>query len=74
MFPLNFKKGLNVFLTSNARTYFERECPDSETVNVLILKGLSHEIFGPVSWPVWIHQGLIKNRFWFSDFKEAPLI
>jgi hypothetical protein len=29
------------------------------------LKGLSHEIFGPVYWPVWMHKGLNKNRFWF---------
>jgi hypothetical protein len=36
-----------------------------------ILKGLSHEIFGPVYWPVWIHLGLNKNRFWFINFKEA---
>jgi hypothetical protein len=40
----------------------------------LCLKGLSHEIFGPVYWPVWIHIGLNKNRFWFLNFKEAPSI
>ncbi len=34
------------------------------------LKGLSHEIFGPVSWPVCLN----KNRFWFLNFKEAPSI
>jgi hypothetical protein len=33
------------------------------------LKGLSHEIFGPVCWPVWIY--LNKNRLWFLNFKEA---
>jgi hypothetical protein len=38
------------------------------------LKGLSHEIFGPVYWPVWMHIGLNKNRFWFLNFKEAPSI
>jgi hypothetical protein len=38
------------------------------------LKGLSHEIFGPVYWPVWMHLGLNKNRFWFLNFEEAPLI
>jgi hypothetical protein len=37
------------------------------------LKGLSHEIFGPVYWPVWMHLGLNKNRFWFLNFKGAPL-
>jgi hypothetical protein len=37
-------------------------------------KGLSYEIFGPVYWPVWIHLGLNKNRFWFLKFKEAPSI
>ncbi len=38
------------------------------------LKGLSHEIFGPLYWPVWMHIGLNKNRFWFLNFKEAPSI
>jgi hypothetical protein len=38
------------------------------------LKGLSHEIFEPVYWPVWMHLGLNKNRFWFLNFKEAPSI
>jgi hypothetical protein len=36
------------------------------------LKGLSHEIFGPVNWPVWMHIGLDKNCFWFLNVKEAP--
>jgi hypothetical protein len=36
------------------------------------LKGLSREIFGPVFWPVWMHHGLNRNRFWFLRFKEAP--
>ncbi len=36
-----------------------------------LLKGL---IFGPVYWPVWIHLGLNKNRFWFLNFEEAPSI
>jgi hypothetical protein len=38
------------------------------------LKGLSHEIFGPVYWTVWMHLGLNKIRFWFLNFKEAPSI
>ncbi len=38
------------------------------------LKGLSHEIFGPVFWPVWMHLGLNRNRFWLLNFKETPLI
>jgi hypothetical protein len=38
------------------------------------LKGLSHEIFEPVYWPIWIHLGLNENRFWFLNFKEAPSI
>ncbi len=38
------------------------------------LKGLSHEISGPVFWPVWMHLGLNRNRFWFLSFKEAPSI
>jgi hypothetical protein len=44
------------------------------TSDSLFLKGLSHEIFGPVYWPVWMHLGLNKNRFWFLTFKEAPSI
>ncbi len=39
-----------------------------------LLKGLSHEIFGPVFWPVWIELGLNMNHFWFLIFKEDPLI
>jgi hypothetical protein len=39
-----------------------------------ILKGLSHEIFGPVYWPVWMHLGLNKNCFWFLNFEEAASI
>jgi hypothetical protein len=38
------------------------------------LKGLSHEIFSPVFWPVWIHLGLNVNRLWFYNFFEAPSI
>jgi hypothetical protein len=37
------------------------------------LKGLSHEIFGPVFWLVWTDLGLNMNRFWFLSFEEAPL-
>jgi hypothetical protein len=44
------------------------------TDNAIPLKGLSHEIFGPVYWPVWIHKGLNKSHFWFLNFKEAPSI
>jgi hypothetical protein len=38
------------------------------------LKGLSHEIFRPVFWPVWMHLGLNVNRLWFFYFKEVSLI
>jgi hypothetical protein len=38
------------------------------------LKGLSHENFGPVYWPVCIHLDLNENRFWFLNFKEAPSV
>jgi hypothetical protein len=38
------------------------------------LKGLSHENFRPVFWPVWIYLGLNGNRFWFLNFKEGSLI
>ncbi len=37
-----------------------------------MLKGLSHEIFRPVFWPVWMHLGLNVNRLWFFlIFKRA---
>jgi hypothetical protein len=29
------------------------------------LKGLSHEIFRPVFWSVWMRLGLNGNRLWF---------
>ncbi len=38
------------------------------------LKGLSHEIFRPVFWPVWIYLGLNGNRFSFLNFKKGFLI
>jgi hypothetical protein len=38
------------------------------------LKGLSHEIFGPVFWAVWMYLGLNVNRLWFLNFNDAPLI
>ncbi len=41
---------------------------------ILALKGLSHEIFRPVFWPVWIYLCLNGNRFWFLNFKEGCLI
>ncbi len=31
------------------------------------LKGLSHDIFGPVFWTVCMHLGLNVNRFWFLN-------
>jgi hypothetical protein len=45
-----------------------------QTVAIVPLKGLSHEIFRPVFWPVWIYLGLNGNRFWFFNFKEGSLI
>jgi hypothetical protein len=44
--------------------------------NVMIhtLKGLSHEILGPVFWAVWMNLGLNVNRIWFINFNDAPLI
>jgi hypothetical protein len=38
------------------------------------LKGMSHEFFWPVFWPVWIHLGLKMNRLCFLNFNGAPLI
>jgi hypothetical protein len=50
-------------------------CPQLKTFCLAgFLKGLSHAIFGPVYWPVWMRLGLKKNRFWFLNFKGAPLI
>jgi hypothetical protein len=42
----------------------------------ITLKGLSHEIFGPVFWPVWMYEylGLNVNRLRFLNFSDAPLI
>jgi hypothetical protein len=34
------------------------------------LKGLSHEIFGPVFWAVWMYV----NRLWFLNFNDASLL
>jgi hypothetical protein len=38
------------------------------------LKGLSHEIFGPVFWAVGIYLGLNVNRLWFINLNDAPFI
>ncbi len=37
----------------------------------MTLKGTVGWDFGPVYWPVWMHLGLNKNRFWVLNFKEA---
>jgi hypothetical protein len=39
----------------------------------LRLKGLSHEIFGPVFQAVWMYLGLNVNRFWLLHLNDAPL-
>jgi hypothetical protein len=38
------------------------------------LKGLSHEIFRPIFWPVWMHLCLNVNHLWFFNFKEGSSI
>jgi hypothetical protein len=38
------------------------------------LKGLSHEIFVPVFWAVWMYLGLNVNRMLFLNFNDTPLI
>ncbi len=38
------------------------------------LKGLSHEIFRPVIWDVWVYLGLNVNPLWFLNFNDAPFI
>jgi hypothetical protein len=40
----------------------------------IVLKELSHEVFTPVFWLVWIYLGLNGNRFSFLNFKEGSLI
>jgi hypothetical protein len=35
---------------------------------------LSHEIFGPVFWAVWMYIGLNMNHLLFLNFNDAPLI
>ncbi len=42
--------------------------------NSSCLKGLSHEILGPVFWAVRMYLGLNVNRLWFLNFNDAPLI
>jgi hypothetical protein len=44
------------------------------TAHFRYLKGLSHEIFGPVFWAVRMYLGLKVNRLWFLNFNDAPLI
>jgi hypothetical protein len=45
-----------------------------KTRRTVPLKGLSHEIFGPVFWAVWMYLDLNVNRLWFFNFNDAPLI
>ncbi len=33
----------------------------------IAIKGLSHEIFRPVFWPVWMHLDLHVNRLWLKN-------
>jgi hypothetical protein len=44
-------------------------------LNCYHLKGLPHEIFGPIFfWPLRMQLGLKVNRLWFLNFNDAPLI
>jgi hypothetical protein len=74
---------LRLLHCSNYPAYRQEDCTLYNTLCVYnastkrgtdFLKGLSLEIFGPGHWPVWMHLGLNKNRFWFINFKEAPSI
>jgi hypothetical protein len=40
----------------------------------LLLKGMSHEIFGPVFWAVGMNLSLNMNHLWFLNYNAAPLI
>jgi hypothetical protein len=80
VFSTSAPVSLRLFLTlkcSNNDLFYEKKLVTPETKHFIlgcILKGLSHEIFEPVYWPVWIPLSLNKNRFWFLNFKEAPLV
>jgi cation transport ATPase len=43
------------------------EAQTSKVPFALGFKGLSHEIFGPVFWPVWMYLGLNMNRLLFLN-------
>jgi hypothetical protein len=38
---------------------------------LIILKGLSHEIFTIIFWLEWIYLGLNESRYWFLNFKDS---
>jgi hypothetical protein len=52
------------FLRHNLFHHFLLRFPLPEPV-LSDLKGLSHEIFRPVFWSVWMYLGLNMNRLWF---------
>jgi hypothetical protein len=43
-------------------------------VQQVLFEGLLNEIFYIFKNLVWISPGLNRNRFWFFNFKDAPLI
>ncbi len=43
-------------------------------MKIKLLKGLSHEFFGPVFWAIRMYLGLNVNRLWFLNFNDDPLI
>jgi hypothetical protein len=48
--------------------------PADQVIVCTDLKGLSHEIFGPVFWAVRMYLGLNMNRLLFLNFTDTPLI
>ncbi len=80
----NILRGLYIGFTGDYLRNLRNNNPKIEVVHdvtgrllffrpLVTLKGLSHEIFEPVFWPVWMHLGLNVNRLWFLKFTDAHL-
>jgi hypothetical protein len=60
-----------VYSAENYSIFFSGWCTLPISRHFYVLKGLSHETFRPVFWPVWIHLGPNVNRLWFFLFKRG---
>ncbi len=54
--------------------YHNYKLTNDRQLSSVHLKGLSHEIFGPIFWAVWIYLGLNVNRLWLLNLNDAPFI